>query len=135
MALLAWSKKYSVGVKKLDDQHEAFMGSLNDLHSAMMMGKGQEIGGPLLDKLVKHARDHFAAEESLMESSRYPGLAGHRALHQDLTRKVDEFMARYKSGDKAMYLQLLHFMRTWLDKHLLEEDSKYVPWLKEHGVS
>ena len=74
MALMTWSSKYSVGVKALDNQHQTMMKILNELHAASMLGKAQEVAGPLLDTLTSLANEHFSAEEKLMESVKFPGL-------------------------------------------------------------
>ncbi len=134
MALLAWSKRYSVGVKALDDQHVAFIGFLNELHAAMLKGQAGSIAGPLLAKLTRLAQEHFDTEERLFASTQYPAQAEHRALHQELTRQVGEHVARFKQGDTGVHLELLRFMRDWLRQHMAEEDQKYTEWLNEHGV-
>ena len=134
MALLTWSSKYSVGVKSLDDQHTEFIGILNELHSAMLKGKAQSIAGALLTKLMNGARNHFSTEERLMESTKFAGLAEHRAEHRALTAKVDEYLARHKRGDNTMFLELLNFLRDWLTNHMQQVDKKYTAWMNEHGV-
>ena len=98
MALLTWSEKYSVGVKKIDEQHTALVGTLNELHAAMLKGQAASVTGNLLRKLVEYTRNHFAAEEALMSRTGYPGLESHRTHHHELTRQVGEFVARYERG-------------------------------------
>ena len=134
MALLTWSSKYSVGVKALDQQHSAFMEILNQLHAAMMAGKANSIAGPLLKKLADQSRDHFAAEESLFEATKYPELARHRALHLDGVKQIEDFTARFNRGDNTLYLPLLRSMRDWLSDHVLTEDKKYSQWFTERGI-
>ncbi|MGA2167194.1 MAG: bacteriohemerythrin [Terracidiphilus sp.] len=134
MALLTWSKKYSVGVKAVDDQHATFIGMLNELHAAMMKGQAQGVVGPLLRKLVNYAREHFSTEERLMETAKYPGLAKHREKHRELTGKIGEYVARYEKGDHAIVLPLLQFLRDWLTNHLQQVDHEYEQWLHDHGV-
>jgi hemerythrin len=134
MALMTWSSKFSVGVEALDNQHKSLMKVLNELHAASMRGKASEVAGPLIRQMVSIAGEHFSAEERLMESTGFPGLAAHRAIHQELAGKVAEFVARHEKGDTTMYTQLLYFMRDWLSKHMQSEDQEYAPWLKAHGV-
>jgi hemerythrin-like metal-binding protein len=134
MALITWNNKYSVGIEALDNQHKAFMKTLNELHAAAMRGKAQEVADPLLRQALSLASEHFATEERLMESSGFPGLASHRAAHQDFTRKVGEFVVRRKKGDTTVYISMLHFMRDWLTRHMQREDQEYAPWLAARGV-
>jgi hemerythrin len=133
VALLTWSSKYSVGVQSMDGQHTVLFGMLNDLHEAMMKGQAQKIAGELLRKLAKYTRDHFTAEEVMMASTGYAGLAQHRILHRDLIKQVDEFAARYARGETQLNVQLMNFLRDWLTNHIQKEDHKYGPWLTQHG--
>jgi len=134
MALLTWNSKYSVGVKALDTQHTVLFDILNDLHGAMMKGQGQSLTGPLLRKLVNYTRDHFSAEEAMMAAANYPGLAGHRTKHRDLTKQVEEYAARYDQGEITLSLPLLNFLRDWLTNHILQVDREYGPCLNQHGM-
>ncbi len=134
MALFTWSDDYSVGVKALDSQHTNLFDLLNELHDAMMAGKGQSVTGTLLHKLVDYTKDHFTTEERLMEAAHYPALAQHREHHHALTGKVGEFMGRLKKGDSAVNIDLLIFLRDWLKNHIQREDKEYGPWMKNHGV-
>ena len=134
MALMTWSSKHSVGVEELDHQHRALMKVLNELHAASMRGKAREVAGPLIRQIVSIANEHFAAEERLMESTGFPGLASHRVKHRELAGKIAEFVARHEKGDTTVYTQLLYFMRDWLTSHMQTEDQEYAPWLSAHGV-
>jgi len=134
VALFNWSDRYSVHVKAMDDQHKHLIGILNNLHEAMMKGQGQTVTGPLLAELVEYTGTHFAAEERIMEGAKFPTLAAHRAHHHDLTRQVEDFVAHYNRGEAALNVNLLNFLRDWLNNHILKEDKEYSPWLNEHGV-
>jgi hemerythrin len=134
MGLLTWSDKYSVGVQSMDSQHSILFEILNDLHDAMIKGRAQSAASDLLRKLVNYANEHFAAEETLMETAGYPELAQHRALHRDLTQKIEEFMARCNSGETTLNPHLLNFLRDWLSNHIGRVDHKYGIWINEHGV-
>jgi hemerythrin len=134
MALMTWSAKNSVGVEALDNQHKDLMRLLNEFHAASIQGKAQKVAGPLLRQIASLANEHFSAEERLMESARYPGLAKHRAQHRELTAKVAEFVSRHEKGDATICTQLLYFMRDWLTAHMQTEDRQYTPWLSAHGA-
>jgi len=134
MPLLAWNDSYSVGVETIDQQHSGLFAIVNELHAAMLKGQAQSVVGPLLDKLVKYTLEHFAYEERMMQAAKYPNFAAHRAHHLDLTRKVEEFMARYKRGDGALTIELMQFLSNWLTKHIKQEDKQYGPFLARHAA-
>ena len=134
MALITWSPKYSVGVRNMDSQHTVLIDILNELHAAMVKGQAQTVGDKLLRKLTDYTLRHFSAEEAVMSSAKFPGLAAHRVKHQNLIQQVGDYARRLKSGDQAMYNQLLMFVRDWLTSHILKEDKEYGIWMNEHGI-
>jgi hemerythrin len=134
MALLKWTKKYSVGVKAFDDQHIEFIGILNELHAAMLKGHAQGVAGALVPGLMSYVNRHIAAEEQIMKETKFPGLTEHRAEHCILNDRVADFLVRYEQGDQTMYPQLLYFVRDWLYDHMLTVDKQYTLWMNERGV-
>jgi len=95
MAFMTWRDQYSVGVETLDNQHKAILRILNELHAASLRGKAQEVAGPLLSQLVSLASEHFSAEERLMESTKFPGLAEHRAKHREMAGRIADLASRH----------------------------------------
>jgi len=134
MALLTWNQKYSVGVHALDDQHTGLFNILNELHESMMKGQAQNLTGPLLKKLAAYTQSHFTAEEAMMAKTNYPGLTAHKALHKDLIKQVEGYIARFERGEITLNLHLLNFLRDWLTNHIQKTDHEYGPWLNDHGV-
>ncbi len=134
MALLKWTKKYSVGVKVLDEQHAEFVRCLNELHAAMLKGQAQSVAIVIEPEMMNLTKNHFSTEERLMEETKFPGLAEHRAEHHALTAKVEEFVARYEQGDQSIYPELLRFLGNWLYNHTLTVDKQYTQWMNEHGI-
>ncbi len=134
MALLKWSKRYSVNVNALDGQHAEFVRAMNEIHAAMLSGRGQDVTAPMLDRWLKLGREHFATEESIMESTGYPGLAEHRALHLEYAQRAAERIDQLRAGNAEMRIVIMRSIRDWLKYHLLHDDKKYTLWLNEHGV-
>jgi len=118
MAFMTWNDKLSVGVETLDKQHVVLIETINELHAAMMKGQARAAAGQILHNLVDYTRDHFAAEEAMME----------------LTKQVEEYVARFESGDITLGVHLLNFLSEWLTKHIQGEDQQYGPWMNERGV-
>ena len=85
MAFLIWTDKLSVGVQSIDAQHTVLIETLNELHAAMLKGQAREAVGQILHNLLDYTRDHFAAEEAMMEQAKYAALPAHCLLHRDLT--------------------------------------------------
>ena len=134
MPLIQWNDYFSVGVRTIDSQHKKLVDTLNELHDAMLGGQARHVTGPILERLLQYTRDHFSAEEVMMASAAYPGLAEHKLLHLDLTRQVEGYIARFQHGEITLNLHLMHFLRDWLTQHILREDRNYAPALHARGL-
>ncbi len=134
MALMTWNDTYSIGIKFVDDQHAGLFDSLNELHAAMLKGQERNVIGSLLQDLLAYTRSHFSAEELMLTKARYPDIAAHRMKHQKLTAEVAAYAERYKRGEAALSVHLIHFLRDWLTQHILREDRAYGAWLSQAGL-
>jgi hemerythrin-like metal-binding protein len=133
--MFEWSNDYSVGVQSVDAQHQNLFAMARELHTAMTSGQGKASLAKILDRLVQYTAAHFAHEERLMRLADYPGLESHAAEHRALTRKVLDFQADFQAGRTALTVQLLQFLRTWLQNHIQHSDQAFAPYLKETKVA
>jgi len=134
MALVTWNEKLSVGVHSVDEQHTVLFNLINDLHAAMLKGQARAIVGGLLKDLLAYTRNHFTAEEELMDTKQYPELSDHKRLHRELTKQVSDFVGRYDKGEITLNLHLMNFLRDWFANHIQRVDREYGPWLNERGA-
>jgi hemerythrin len=134
MALIQWDRKYSVGVKALDDQHTILFDLMNELHDAMLKGKAHSLTSPILRKLLEYATEHFSTEEEILATAQFPGLADHRIKHEELLSQINDYTARLERGEITINIHLMEFMRDWLTNHLMKVDQEYSFWLHDHGV-
>lgn len=134
MALVSWKELYVVNVKEVDQQHQKLVGLVNDLHDAMMIGKGQAVMGHILDDLVDYTVNHFTTEEKLLDQYKYPERDIHKKQHADLVEQVAAIKTKYKSGEKVLTLDVMNFLRDWLHDHIVGSDKLFGPYLNENGV-
>jgi hemerythrin len=135
MAFLKWTQAFSVGVALFDEQHRTLVRMLNDLHTAMMDGRGKEVLGPTLDGLVDYTSTHFTDEEQLMARHGYPELEPHREEHRKLVAQVLELREQYRAGRAALTIEVMAFLKDWLVQHIQGTDRRYGAHLHERGVS
>lgn len=135
MPLMTWSEQYSVKVKKFDDDHKHLFAMVNDLSDAMRAGKGREVVAHVLAGLITYTVQHFAAEEAAMKRTRFPGYLVHADEHRLLTTEVQKLMREYESGNSLVTVELLCFLRDWLDRHVLTSDNKYAAHLNANGIA
>jgi hemerythrin len=135
MALMNWTDKLSVGVAVIDDDHKKLVGMVNELHDAMQAGHGSDSLGRILDGLVQYTRFHFAREEKFFTQTGYPDAIVHKQEHDALTRQVLGVQQKYASGaTTTLSLDVLHFLRDWLIKHIQGSDQKYRLHLNAKGI-
>lgn len=133
--MFEWKDTYSTGIHSIDAQHRNLFTVAEDLYSAMSNGQGRAAVARTLDRLVQYTASHFAHEERLMRLHSFPDFEAHKAEHEKLTSQVRQFQADYRDGKVAMTVQLLHFLKEWLLKHIQESDQKYAPFLREKAVA
>lgn len=134
MALFEWKSQYSVKVQSIDREHQKLFGMVNELHEAMRVGKGSSMAADVLERLWDYAREHFAYEESLMLSAKYPDFAAHKAEHEKLNKEVSKMKQEFERGNTAITLTLAEFLKQWLQTHILQRDMKYTGCLLAAGM-
>lgn len=135
MALLEWSDKYSVNIKEMDEQHKKLFNMVNELHDAMKGGRGKEALGGIFAGLIQYVGTHFAAEERLMNAHAYTGYIAHKAEHDKLTKKALELQKSFQEGTPVVTMEVMNFLKDWLQNHILGTDKKYSQFLNSKGVA
>lgn len=125
-----WDDKYLTGHMTVDSQHKHLFTLVNDLHEAIVAGKGREAQGKALEALATYCVEHFATEETLMQERGYPGYPEHKRKHDELTTKATDLIAGYKTGKLVLPMTLSTFLADWIRHHIGEEDQKLIAWLK-----
>jgi len=124
-ARLQWSEHFSVGIPEIDKQHKTLFDLVNMIHTAILEHKGSAVCAEVLGELADYTRVHFGLEQSLMHMGKYPEYEAHCSLHRKLVGEIEALQEKIHSGKAAISFELLHFLRTWLAKHILGEDKKY----------
>jgi hemerythrin len=135
MPLINWDDSYSVGIKKIDEQHKVLVKLVNELHDAMSQGAATSVLSKVLGSLVDYTIIHFSTEEELMRSYSYPDLDKHKVEHDKLTGQVKDFQQKFLSGKSTITYELMDFLSDWLINHILDTDKKYSPYFSSRGVS
>lgn len=134
MAYFEWSDALSVKVKEIDDQHRKLVELLNSLYEAHLARMGKEVQKEIIASMVGYAQTHFRTEEGYMQKLGYPGFAEHRAEHVDFAMKAQELQARVDSAGLIFTVEILEFLKRWLQDHIMGTDMKYSAHFNECGV-
>lgn len=129
-----WSDALSVGIEEIDEQHKVLAGLVNRMHDAIHERHGSDVVKGILAELAEYTRIHFAVEESLMRILNYPDYEQHKAIHEELLGHVIELREKVESGKTAIGFELMHFLKNWLTKHIMEEDMNYSSFFLAAGA-
>jgi len=109
-----WDDSMSVGVPAIDDDHRILLGLINELRQAKHDPHAEEAIGTYIDMLAQYAEYHLAREEHMMAAVNYPDLDDHRGSHEDLRRRSQDFLRRYRQESDAVDLgELEAFLVEW----------------------
>jgi len=129
-----WSDALSVGIEEIDEQHKVLVELVNRMHQAIHERRGSDVVKGILAELVDYTRIHFAVEESLMRILDYPGYEQHKIVHEELFRHVIQLQGKVESGKTSIGFELMHFLKNWLTKHIMEEDMEYSSFFLSAGA-
>lgn len=124
------SAELQLGLSVMDARHDEFLAMLSRLQTsddAMFMS--------LFKALIAHTKEHFSAEEAMMETHSFYGKQEHMDEHRNLLGEMEYFY------DKAK--RVPPFGRSYIDdyaydkfrRHIINIDSQLAMFLKEIGVT
>lgn len=134
-ALFRWTTDYAVGIPEIDEEHRRLFGLAENLHKAMLEGKGTAVLANLHGELLDYTGSHFAHEEQLMQGIGYPGHRQHCQEHENLRSRVLAIQDRLASGEITMTIEVMQFLMTWLDRHITISDCRIGSYMKMKGFS
>lgn len=129
MASIKWTRKMSVGVPELDDDHKGLLAVINELAAHASGDAEEETVRRLLNWLLRYAQTHFAREQAVMTSCRFPMLSGHIDEHRQFLGRMQATIADFdaRPADAAGEIRdsLIAYLEAWWHHHILNEDMKY----------
>lgn len=134
MEFIEWVESYSVNIKEIDDQHKKLIGIINRLHDAMKTGQSKNAISNALSDLIDYTDYHFRTEEELFQKYEYPDLVKHKEEHDDLTQKAIDLKTSFDEGRLMHNIEVILFLKDWLNTHILDTDKKYSTFLNSKGV-
>ncbi len=129
-----WTDSLSVGVPSIDRQHKVLITLINDLHIAIDTGKGSDISKFILGKLVNYAKAHFIYEESLFKGQNYAETEKHLLSHRKIEEQLGKLMESSKDSKFDLPEELMEFLKSWLNNHILKEDMGYSDLLIKNNI-
>ena len=120
-----WTEELSVGIEEIDEQHKVLAGLVNEMHEAIQEHHAHDAVRGILDRLASYTKTHFVVEESLMRILNYPDYETHKGEHDALIDQISALQEKLDAGKASVNFELMHFLKVWLTKHIMESDKAY----------
>ena len=128
---IVWKDEYRVSHNTLDRHHQHMFTLINSLYDAMGTPSLKTEVPRLLKNVLDYARVHFEAEEKVMESVQYSGLADQEQAHRTYTRRLEELIRQNRANPDTLSQDLLLLLKEWWLNHILRMDKAYAPFLNK----
>lgn len=122
---IAWNADFSVGIDKLDLQHQTLFDIINGIPEEV----NEQRARTTIVRLFKYTHEHFAAEEEEMRRMGYPRLEEHAKIHADLVARLAEVSTMPLSTDQANQ-EFKSFAIDWIVDHIQTIDMDYARFHK-----
>ncbi|MBN2703597.1 MAG: hemerythrin family protein [Pontiellaceae bacterium] len=134
MAVIQWTNDLSVGVEKIDRQHQKLIETINKLETAMAQEKEKEVLFGVIQELIAYAKLHFKTEEQYFEQFGYEDGIVHKTQHVSFVKKISEFCEDYLSGRVGLSVSIKKFLADWVVDHIKGSDQKYTECFNRNGL-
>ena len=134
MEKIVWKHEYSVGVERLDRQHQRIISVINKLIAKPRIFRSSRSIADILAELNSYVSEHFLLEEQLLEENGYPSLIEHSNRHTEYGERIADFCLKSVAKDKNVPDKLLRYLGEWWIGHILHEDMKYKSFFEEKGI-
>jgi hemerythrin len=131
--LIAWSKTFACGIKLLDDQHKEFVDLVNDMfhHATGDEKQEHEYFNRVIQRAVKYIKVHFATEEKIMRTLKYPDYLEHKRAHDNFILKVINNIQDYETEKHHTLYSFTKFLKDWVLSHIGVMDKEYFVYIKQ----
>jgi len=130
---LTWRPAYRCGNGLIDDQHRDLFANANALLGAILAGAPAEEMTTLIDAVIRDIEQHFADEESILESAGFPAAAEHAATHRQLVASAKALADHFHAGNLTPGEIFQFLAHELIARHLLGADRLYYPYLDKHA--
>jgi len=133
MKFIEWNPDYELEIKIVDQQHQKLIDIINELHDAMLQRHSREKLPKILQALTDYTLIHFRTEEELMQRYNYKHKASHHDEHENFVKKVLEWKAQLEKN-YTISIEIVHYLKEWLNEHILATDKDMATFLREKGI-
>jgi hemerythrin-like metal-binding protein len=120
--------RYQLGVPSMVETHDEFIDLVNRLGEA-----GDKAFVDLFNQLLKHTEEHFASENELMETYRFPPIQIHMGEHKRVLGELTQLGEEVASGATtiaAARSEVSEQIPAWFNEHIMTMDGALASHIK-----
>ena len=131
--LIQWSNTFSVGIKKIDEQHRELFKLTNDMFNHCVGDESAERAyfKEVIQKAVDYVKIHFSTEEKIMIKTKYPGYYDHKKQHEAFIKSILENIKSFEEGKKFTLINFTRFLKEWILSHIAYIDKLYIEYFRQ----
>lgn len=134
MEKIIWNDSFSVGIRKIDEQHKELVKMVNKLIEMKDVKVDSETISDILTEMTKYAEYHFQTEEQYMIDYDYPDYSPHKEQHKEFKKKTVAFCLDTVSHKETIPSEILSYLKNWLTNHILKSDMQYKSFFNDKGL-
>lgn len=123
---IKWSDDFIIDNGKIDEQHKTIITLVNLLFDENYSDVQRTVTLPLI---IEYMERHIAYEEDLMIDIKYPYIDEQKEHHQHFSALIKDFESE-RNKSELISEEEKEYLRIWWGDHILKEDMKYKPYLK-----
>ncbi len=120
--------RYRLGVPSMEKTHDEFIALVNRIGEA-----DEEEFVDLFNQLLQHTEEHFASENKLMETYRFPPIHIHMEEHERVLAELRQLSEEVASGAisiAAARSEVGEQAPTWFNQHIMTMDGALASHIK-----
>lgn len=127
--ILPWQPRFEFGHQLIDAQHRELCSLINELYRAVRFNQYREgFVLSVITRIEDFVRKHFAEEEQIFSSTKYPSIKDHVREHREFMLWFLTLRAKSKSSFVELKPVLRHLVE-WFIRHTQTSDRGYLPYL------
>lgn len=130
-----FTKDLETGNFQIDSEHKQLIAAVNALLEACQQGKGRAQLETSINFLTDYTKTHFAHEERLQQSCRYPQYDAHKKWHTDFIAQIEALRSKFLAqGATLLLVGDINGKTSLLISHIKSADAALAKYLHEHEM-
>ena len=124
--IVEWKDSFSIGIKKIDDQHKALIHLINELYDgSFKREKTKELFNKTLKKAYKYTDFHFKSEEKIFDKIKYNFSDEHKLQHKVFMAEILDRVCYIDAANQTLCRDFVKFLVGWVAEHIAIHDKKF----------